>query len=134
MSTMKFSIVTPDGPAFEGDVEMVSVKAKSGELGVLPGHVPTVAPLEINVVRIKKQGGSTEKVAVNGGFIEIRKDQVNILAPSAEPAEDIDVERARASKERAEKRLQQAKQDDVDHKRAELALKRAINRLDAAGK
>lgn len=134
MSTMKLNIVTPDGPAFEGDVEMVSVKAKSGELGVLPGHVPTVAPLEINVVRIKKQGGSTEKVAVNGGFIEIRKDQVNILAPSAEPAEDIDVERARASKERAEKRLQQAKQDDVDHKRAEFALKRAINRLDAAGK
>lgn len=134
MSTMKLNIVTPDGPAFEGDVEMVSVKAKSGELGVLPGHVPTVAPLEINVVRIKKQGGSTEKVAVNGGFIEIRKDQVNILAPSAELAEDIDVERARASKERAEKRLQQAKQDDVDHKRAEFALKRAINRLDAAGK
>lgn len=134
MSTMKLNIVTPDGPAFEGDVEMVSVKAKSGELGVLPGHVPTVAPLEINVVRIKKQGGSTEKVAVNGGFIEIRKDQVNILAPSAEPAEDIDVERARASKERAEKRLQQGKQDDVDHKRAEFALKRAINRLDAAGK
>lgn len=87
MSTMKLNIVTPDGPAFEGDVEMVSVKAKSGELGVLPGHVPTVAPLEINVVRIKKQGGSTEKVAVNGGFIEIRKDQVNILAPSAEPAD-----------------------------------------------
>lgn len=134
MSTMKLNIVTPDGTAFNEDVEMVSVKAKSGELGVLPGHVPTVAPLEINVVRIKKQGGKTERVAVHGGFIEIRKDEVNILAPSAESAEDIDIDRARAAKERAEKRLNTAKQDNVDHKRAELALKRSITRIDAAEK
>lgn len=134
MSTMKLSIVTPDGTAFNGDVEMVSVKAKSGELGVLPGHVPTVAPLEINVVRIKQQGGKTEKVAVHGGFIEIRKDEVNILAPSAESAEDIDIDRALKAKERAEKRLNTAKQDNIDYKRAELALKRSIARIDAARK
>jgi F-type H+-transporting ATPase subunit epsilon len=131
MKTIKVSIVTPDGPVYEADVEMVSAKAQSGELGILPGHIPMVAPLNIGAVRLKK-GGSTELVAVSGGFLEVRPDQVTILAQAAERAEDIDVERAKAAKERAERRLQ-SKQDDIDFKRAELALKRAINRLNVAG-
>jgi F-type H+-transporting ATPase subunit epsilon len=131
MKTIKVSVVTPDGPVYEADVEMVSAKAQSGELGILPGHIPMVAPLQIGAVRLKK-GGNTELVAVSGGFLEVRPDQVTILAQAAEKAEDIDVERAKAAKARAEKRLQ-SKQDDIDFKRAELALKRAINRLNVAG-
>jgi F-type H+-transporting ATPase subunit epsilon len=131
MKTIKVSVVTPDGPVYEADVEMVSAKAQSGELGILPGHIPMVAPLNIGAVRLKK-GGNTELVAVSGGFLEVRPDQVTILAQAAEKAEDIDVERAKAAKERAERRLQ-SKQEDVDFKRAELALKRAINRLNVAG-
>lgn len=132
MKTIKVSIVTPDGPVYEADVEMVSTKAKSGELGILPGHIPLVAPLEIGAVRLKKDG-RTEFVAVSGGFLEVRPDKVTVLAQAAEKAEDIDVARAKAAKERAERRLQ-AKQDDIDFKRAELALRRALNRLDIAGK
>ncbi|WP_044749357.1 F0F1 ATP synthase subunit epsilon [Bacillus alveayuensis] len=131
MKTIKVSVVTPDGPVYEADVEMVSAKAQSGELGILPGHIPMVAPLNIGAVRLKK-GGNTELVAVSGGFLEVRPDRVTILAQAAEKAEDIDVLRAKAAKERAEKRLQ-SKQDDIDFKRAELALKRAINRLNVAG-
>ncbi|MBA2871191.1 F-type H+-transporting ATPase subunit epsilon [Anoxybacillus calidus] len=131
MKTIKVSVVTPDGPVYEADVEMVSAKAQSGELGILPGHIPMVTPLNIGAVRLKK-GGNTELVAVSGGFLEVRPDQVTILAQAAEKAEDIDVERAKAAKERAERRLQ-SKQEDVDFKRAELALKRAINRLNVAG-
>ncbi|GCD84463.1 ATP synthase epsilon chain [Parageobacillus thermoglucosidasius] len=130
MKTIKVSVVTPDGPVYEADVEMVSTKAKSGELGILPGHIPLVAPLEISAVRLK-QGGKTEYIAVSGGFLEVRPDKVTILAQAAERAEDIDVTRAKAAKERAERRLQ-SKQDDIDFKRAELALKRAINRLNVA--
>ncbi|ALF09222.1 F0F1 ATP synthase subunit epsilon [Parageobacillus thermoglucosidasius] len=130
MKTIKVSVVTPDGPVYEADVEMVSTKAKSGELGVLAGHIPLVAPLEISAVRLK-QGGKTEYIAVSGGFMEVRPDKVTILAQAAERAEDIDVARAQAAKERAERRLQ-SKQDDIDFKRAELALKRAINRLNVA--
>ncbi|GMB09424.1 ATP synthase F1 subcomplex epsilon subunit [Thermolongibacillus altinsuensis] len=130
MKTIKVSVVTPDGPVYEADVEMVSAKAKSGELGVLPGHIPMVAPLEIGAVRLKK-GNETELIAVSGGFLEVRPDRVTILAQAAERAEDIDVARAKAAKERAERRLQ-AKQDDIDFKRAELALRRAINRLNVA--
>lgn len=123
MKTIKVSVVTPDGPVYEADVEMVSTKAKSGELGILPGHIPLVAPLEIGAVRLKKDG-KTEFIAVSGGFLEVRPDKVTVLAQAAERAEDIDVARAKAAKERAERRLQ-AKQDDIDFKRAELALRRA---------
>jgi F-type H+-transporting ATPase subunit epsilon len=130
MKTIKVSVVTPDGPVYEADVEMVSTKAKSGELGILPGHIPLVAPLEISAVRLKKEG-KTQYIAVSGGFLEVRPDKVTILAQAAERAEDIDVARAKAAKERAERRLQ-SKDDDIDFKRAELALKRAINRLNVA--
>ena len=129
MKTIKVNVVTPDGPVYESDVEMVSTKAKSGELGILPGHIPLVAPLEIGAVRLKLGGGKQEQIAVSGGFLEVRPDQVTILAQAAENAADIDVDRALRAKERAEQRLQQAQQEHIDFKRAELALQRAINRL-----
>ena len=128
MKTVKVSIVTPDGPVHESDVEMVSAKAQSGELGILPGHIPMVAPLQIGAVRLKS-GNDTKLVAVSGGFLEVRPDQVTILAQAAETAENIDVARAKEAKERAERRLGN-KQDDIDFRRAELALRRAVNRIE----
>ena len=83
MKTIKVNVVTPDGSVFDSDVEMVSTKAQSGELGVLPGHIPLVAPLEIGSVRLKKEG-KTELVAVSGGFLEVRPDQVTILAQKSD--------------------------------------------------
>jgi F-type H+-transporting ATPase subunit epsilon len=127
MKTVLVNVVTPDGPVYDADVEMVSVKAQSGELGILPGHIPMVAPLQIGAVRLK-QGSDTEFVAVTGGFIEVRPDKVTILAQAAEKAESIDVARAEAAKKRAQERLNH-KTDEIDFKRAELALQRAINRL-----
>lgn len=133
MKTVAVSIVTPDGPVYDGEVEMVSTKSTSGELGVLPGHIPMVAPLDICAVRLKKNN-QTQLVAVSGGFLEVRPDKVTILAQAAEKAEDIDVERALRAKQRAEERLKmkEKKQANVDFKRAELALRRAINRINVA--
>ncbi|BCB05923.1 F0F1 ATP synthase subunit epsilon [Bacillus sp. KH172YL63] len=130
MKTLKVNIVTPDGPVYDSEVEMVSTKAQSGELGILPGHIPMVAPLQIGAVRLKK-GGNTELVAVSGGFVEVRPEQVTILAQSAEKAEAIDVQRAKEAKGRAEDRMQ-AQKDDIDFRRAELALKRAMNRINVS--
>lgn len=130
MSTIKVNIVTPDGPVYDSDANMVIAVTTTGELGILPGHIPMVAPLEIGAVRLNKDS-STERVAVSGGFLEVRPDQVTILAQSAELAEDIDTARAIEAKKRAEARLQQ-KQEDLDAKRADLALRRAMNRLDVA--
>ncbi|MGM0843525.1 MAG: F0F1 ATP synthase subunit epsilon [Bacillota bacterium] len=128
MKTLKVNIVTPDGPVYESEVEMVSTKAQTGELGILPGHIPMVAPLQIGAVRLKK-GNDTELVAVSGGFLEVRPDQVTILAQSAESSSRIDVERAQEAKNRAESRLNASK-EEIDFRRAELALRRAMNRID----
>ncbi|MEH7011234.1 F0F1 ATP synthase subunit epsilon [Neobacillus niacini] len=135
MKTIKVSVVTPNGPVYESDVEMVITKAQSGELGILPGHIPMVAPLAVGVVRLKEPGSKEEElVAVSGGFLEVRPDKVTILAQAAEKAEDIDVERALRAKERAEQRMKEQKVEDIDFRRAELALQRAINRLTVTGK
>lgn len=131
MKTMKVNVVTPDGPVYESEVEMVSTKAQSGELGILPGHIPMVAPLAIGAVRLKNSS-KTDFVAVTGGFLEVRSDQVTILAQAAEKAVDIDVERALQAKKRAEQRLNENKQAAIDFKRAELALRRAVNRINVA--
>ena len=128
MKTIKVNVVTPDGPVYESDVEMISTKAQSGELGILPGHIAMVAPLQIGIVRLKK-GGNTDLVAVTGGLLEVRPEAVTILAQAAETAEHIDVNRAVKAKERAEARIQEEKQGNIDFKRAELALQRAVNRI-----
>lgn len=133
MKAFTVNVVTPDGPVYDSEVEMIIAKAKSGELGIMAGHIPLVAPLEIGAVRLKN-GGNTELVAVSGGLLEVRPEKVTILAQAAEKADQIDVERALAAKERAERRLNEAKQDTIDFKRAELALKRALNRISVSGK
>lgn len=128
MKTFNVNIVTPDGPVVDTNVELVSAKAQSGELGIMAGHVPMVAPLQIGAVRLVLGDNKSELVAISGGFLEVRPDQVTILAQAAEKAENIDIARAKEAKMRAE-RLLQGKQDQVDFKRAELALRRATNRL-----
>ncbi|GMK38199.1 ATP synthase epsilon chain [Paenibacillus sp. CCS19] len=132
MSTLLLEIVTPERKVYAQEVNMVSVKGADGELGILPNHIPLVTPLRIAPVIVKKDG-ATETFAVSGGFIEIRKDKVVILAESAELAAEIDVARAEAAKKRAEERMN-AKADNVDFKRAELSLQRAINRINVNGK
>jgi len=127
MKTISVNIVTPDGPVYDSDVSMVIAVTATGEMGVLPGHIPTVAPLGIGAVRLKKEN-STKLVAVSGGFLEIRPEKVTILAQSAERSTEIDLSRAQESAKRAEALLQ-ARKDEIDYKRAELALKRAMNRI-----
>lgn len=128
MKTTVVNIVTPDGPVYDSEVSMVSVRTTGGEMGILPGHIPTVAPLEVGVVRLKKDK-TTDLVAVSGGFVEIRGDKVSILSPSAEPADSIDLARAKEALQRAEKRLAAKQDKNTDFERAEAALKRAMNRI-----
>jgi F-type H+-transporting ATPase subunit epsilon len=131
MSTLRLEIVTPERKVYENDVNMVVVKGVAGELGILPQHIPLVTPLKVAPVKAKI-GNTEEFIAVHGGFMEVRKDKVVILAEAAELGSDIDVSRARSAKERAELRLAQ-KQSDVNSQRAEMALQRALSRLESAG-
>lgn len=134
MSTFLLEIVTPERKVYADSVNMIIVKGAEGELGILPNHIPLVTPLRIAPITVKQQGKPDQYIAVNGGFMEVRKDKVVILAESAELPEQIDVERAQAAKSRAEQRLKAAKQEHVDFKRAELSLQRAMNRIDVSGK
>ncbi len=130
---MHVEVISPDGPIYQEDgVDMVVARAADGEFAIMKDHLPLAAALEMCPVRIKK--GKTEtKVAVFGGFLEMKDNRVNIVAPLAEMAEDIDVARAQAAKKRAEDRLA-ARTKDIDVDRARLALERALIRLKTADK
>ncbi|WP_438447490.1 F0F1 ATP synthase subunit epsilon [Gorillibacterium sp. sgz5001074] len=130
MSTFLLEIVTPERKVYEQEVNMIIARGVDGELGILPNHIPFVTPLKIAPLDAKK-GNGKDTIAVSGGFMEVRKDKVVILAESAELPEEIDVDRAKAAQDRAEKRLQ-AKRDDIDYRRAEMALQRAMNRIRVA--
>ena len=127
MKTIKINIVTPDGPVVETEADMIIATTEAGEMGILPGHIAMVAPLQIAGLRIKKEN-STEVVAVHGGFIEIRPEVVTVLAQSAETAATIDLARAKAAAKLAEAELK-ANQDKKDIHLIELDLKRAMNRI-----
>ncbi|WP_160032719.1 F0F1 ATP synthase subunit epsilon [Paenibacillus sp. An7] len=134
MSTFLLEIVTPERLIFSEQVNSLVVRGVEGELGILPGHVPFVTPLQIAPVSIKTDGKEL-KIAVAGGFVEVRKEKVVILAESAELASEIDVIRAKAALERAETRLTSSgSRDQYDHRRAEIALQKAMNRLKVSGK
>ena len=131
MSKMTVEVVTPERVVYSGQAEMVIARGVNGELGIMPNHMPLVTPLKTAPVQIKVEGDQVERMAVSGGFMEVRGDKVTILAETAEKPGDIDVERAKAAKERAEKRLAE-RYPEIDVQRAERALQRAQARLDVA--
>ena len=132
MATIALDVVTPNGSVFhEEDAEIVVLQTKQGELGVMAGHIPTVTPLKIGVLRVKING-KFEYLAVTEGFAEIRPEQITVLVQAAEFSKHIDTERAEAAKARAESLLQQSQDERADMYRAELALQRAINRLEVS--
>lgn len=133
MTALRVNIVTPDGLVYDHQANMVVAKTLDGEIGILPQHAPIIVPLQINEVRIKRVDNPEHEdaVAVNGGVMEVRDNVCIILADSAERERDIDLSRAERAKERAEKRIEAAKEhEDRDEvQRATVALHKAINRI-----
>lgn len=125
--TIRLDIVTPEKIALSEDVTMVVARATDGDLGILPGHAPLIAGLDIWPVRVMQEGGELQ-ISVTGGFIEVQPEKITILAGTAELPEQIDRQRAQLAKERAEERLK-SKAADIDMLRAEAALRRALVRL-----
>ena len=120
-------IISPDNVFLEGEGEFLEFVSVEGEMGVCAKHIPLTTILEPCVMKIH-DGGEVKKAAVLGGFVEILKDKVTVLAEDAQWPGDIDVERAQRAKKRAEDRLN-AKQEETDMVRAEAALKRAVARI-----
>jgi F-type H+-transporting ATPase subunit epsilon len=130
---LELEVVTPDRLVASESVDIVMAMGALGEFGILPGHIPFLTPLQPSELRYRK-GSQLEYMAVTGGFAEISNNKVTVLAEAAEKAREIDIDRAKRAKERAEKRLAQAKTEDVDYTRAEMALKRSLLRLRVAEK
>lgn len=133
MDTLQLEIVTPDRLLLRESVEEVQVPAKGGYLGVLPGHAPLITELQIGEISYR-QGKATRFLAATGGYCEVLPDRVIILAEKAEKAEEIDTTRAQSSKGRAEKRLGELQNPDIDFSRAAVSLQRAIVRIQVSGK
>lgn len=129
---IKFQIVTPERMVLEENILQVSVPTKEGEITVLPEHIPLVAGLLPGVVEIKTEKGETEIMAVSGGFIEVKKDKVVILADTAERGHEIDLSRAEQARKRAEELKEKAEHGqfaDISAKiEKELARTRAVRR------
>ncbi|GCF93395.1 ATP synthase epsilon chain [Enterococcus florum] len=135
-SQLTVNVVTPDGLIYDHHATIVVANTISGELGILPNHAPIIAPLAIDEVRVRRTDSDThvDWIAVNGGIMEVRDNVVTIIADTAERERDIDVSRAERAKQRAEQRIEEAKAShDTDQlRRSEVALHRAINRINVS--
>ena len=130
--TFQLEIVTPEKKVVDTAAEEVQIPAKNRYLGVLPGHAPLITELSVGEI-IYCENASELRLAVAWGFAEVLPDKVTILAESAERPSEIDVDRARKAKERAEQRLASG-DATVDVDRALDALHRAETRLEVAAK
>src|ERR1035438_2197961 len=129
-NTFQLEIVTPSRLLVKDAAEEAQIPGLSGYLGILPGHAPLITELAVGVITYKASG-ATHTLSVCWGFAEVLPDKVTILAETAERPQEIDVERAQRSKERAEQRLTSG-DTTVDYARAEDALQRAETRLNVA--
>ena len=130
---IRLEVVTPEKSVVSENAQIVMAPGSLGEFGVLSGHTPFLTTLKTGALKYKDEGGRERFVFISSGFAEALPDRVTVLAESAERRKDIDVERAKAALERAERRLQeQNKEEDIDFMRAKAALMRVISRIQLA--
>ncbi len=127
----KLTIVTPDREFFSGEADMVEFNTTEGEIGIYAGHAPLTVIVKPGILTVT-QGETIRNAALHAGFVQILPDEVTILAEIVEWPEEIDTERAEAAKHRAEGRLAE-RGPNVDIDRAQVALMKAVARINAVG-
>ena len=130
MKEFHIEIVTPDGLAYKGEVTSVLVRAVDGDLEILAGHTDILAPLSTGRARLVIDG-KIRYASVNSGFLSVRDGEVKLCAITFEFAEDIDLNRARLAKEKAEAAIASAK-DERALRLAKAKLMRAASRIKVA--
>lgn len=128
MKLFKLRIVTPRGIYKETEVEMLNLRTTSGQIGILANHLPLASAIDISEMNYIKDG-QRYKFALAGGFVYVNDDETTIIANAIESPEEIDLRRAQEAKARAEERLHNQSNDDMDILRAEVALRKAITRI-----
>ena len=133
-TTFQVDVVTPARTVYSGPVVAINAMAWNGYIGILANHAPLLEQLGVGELRLTEPDGRDVVFAMSGGFMEVRPDRTIILADSAEQPTEIDVERARTSRERADARMTgRLDTVDLDVDRARAAYQRANNRLRIAG-
>lgn len=134
MAMLNFEIITPEKLLVQEEADMVEATGELGEFGILPGHIKFLTTIGIGEIRYMKDG-KTRHIATSGGFGEVIEDKVTFLVDTAEFSEEIDLERAKIAKDRAESVLKDMSVEAaLDYRIYELALQRAISRISAAAK
>ncbi len=132
---LEVELVSPERIAYSGEAQMVICRTTTGDIAFLPGHIPFIGVLATHPVRLLLEDGKEQVIAVHQGFVEVSppdadgNTRVTILSDVAELADTIDIDRARAAKERAEETLR----SDGENPEARAALVRAEVRLTVAG-
>jgi len=127
---IRIEVVTPEKEVVSEEAQIVMAPGTLGEFGVLVGHTPFLTTLKTGAIKYTDESGKDRAVFVSGGFAEALPDKVTVLAESAERRKDIDLQRAKQSLERAEKRIGAAgAEDEVDYVRAKAAMERALHRI-----
>ena len=132
----EISLVTPDGPAFEGDAEMIIVPGAAGEIGVLARHAPLVAMLKAGSTRVHIRQGEVREFATGPGFFKVEQDRALALVDDAVDAREIDQERARRQLEEARAELERLErgESEADRWQLEQRIRHAENQLTVAGR
>ena len=137
MSTFDVSLVTPDGPVFEGEVEMLIVPGADGEIGVLARHAPLIAMLKAGSTRVHvKRDGEVREFATGPGFFKVEQDRALALVDDAVDAKEIDDARAREQLEAAQAELERIErgESDADRWQVEQRVRHAENQLAVGGR
>lgn len=131
MATFPLELVTPERMLFSEEVQAIRAPGVDGSLGVLAGHAPLLTELMTGLIKLTRADGSEAFIATSGGFLQVNKDKVIILADTAELSEEIDVERARAAAAKA-RQLLEVPGSTINAEELRLAVERAQNRIRVA--
>ncbi len=129
---IKFEIVTPERVVLKEEIKQITLPTRSGEITVLPDHIPLVSALVPGVIHVKRRNGEDEIISVSGGFLEVLKDKVVILADTAERAEELDMSRAEEAHRRAAEIKEKARHgENINFAEVNAAIERELARTKA---
>jgi F-type H+-transporting ATPase subunit epsilon len=131
---IKFKIVTPERTVYEDSIDQVTLPTQEGEITVLPNHIPLISVLAPGEL-VAKVGGEEVAMAVSGGMVEVRANEITILADTAERAEEIDLKRAEEAREKAEKlKDEKIRMDETEYAAVAALMERNLARIRVAKK
>jgi len=128
MDGINLEIITPEKTIYKDVINSITIPGTLGSFQVLKDHAPLISSFEVGVITVQKNGNKNY-FSTSGGTVEVEKNKILVLADSVEKVDEIDTDRARQAKERAEQRLARKHEAEINESRAEAALKRAVNRI-----